>query len=62
MERSRWIIDIDVFLLKLTSDNATLLQGKLVGRQVTLDLFGDQKKSTEKKMLDLLLDLQHSKM
>ena len=50
------------FLLKLTSDNATLLQGKLVGRQVTLDLFGDQKKSTEKKMLDLLLDLQHSKM
>ncbi len=40
----------------------TLLQGKLVGRQVTLDLFGDQKKSAEKKMLDLLLDLQHSKM
>jgi len=50
------------FSLKLTSDNATLLQGELVGRQVTLDLFGDQKKSTEKKMLDLLLDLQHSKM
>ena len=30
-------------------DAAPQLQGKLVGRQVTLDLFGDQKKSSADK-------------